>query len=272
MGRRRARLDQGRFVLEGPAVVAEALTHAPPAGGGTRGAGVVIRELFVDEDLGVDEREALLELAHRRGVPVRRLASGVVQRIADTLSPRGVLAVADRPSLPVTEVLARADARPVVVLVDVADPGNVGTLVRAVEASGAGGLVAAGSSADPFGPKAARASAGSVVRVPVADGVDAADALGLLGDAGYRRLGAVARRGADYDELDLRARVALVLGNEAHGLDGALATHLDAWISIPMDGGIESLNVAVAGAVLCFESARQRRRHPIGRPVADSTR
>lgn len=252
-------------------VVAEAL-GAPVSAGATAVGGVAVEEVFVDERLGGEDRRTVVEAARRRGVPVWYLAEGVAERIADTRSPRGVLAVASRPTLSVEEVAARAVGRPVLVLAGVADPGNLGTLVRTVEASGAGGLVVTGEAADPFGPKAARASAGSLLRVPVADGVGLHDALAALAAAGYRRLGTTAHGGVPYDELDLRGAVAVVLGNEAHGLPAEAGVDLDDWVGIPMEGRAESLNVAVAGAVVCFEGARQRRRQPIGRPGPDSTR
>ena len=140
-----------------------------------------------------------------------------------------------------------------------ADPGNVGTLIRTAEAAGAGVVVCCGSSADPFGPKAVRASAGSILRLPVVVDRDAGATLDALAEAGTTRLGLAAGAPDVYDQVDLSVPVAVVLGSEAHGLPSDLSSRLDRMVSVPMAGSVESLNVATAGAIVCFESARQRR-------------
>jgi TrmH family RNA methyltransferase len=149
-----------------------------------------------------------------------------------------------------------------VVLVDVADPGNTGTLMRTAEAAGAVAVACCGSTADPFGPKAVRASAGSVLRLAVLADRDVAEILGALGAAGATRLGLATDGPEPYDTVDLTGPVAIVLGSEAHGLPTGLAPGaglVDRLVSIPMAGRTESLNVATAGAIVCFEAARQRR-------------
>jgi TrmH family RNA methyltransferase len=120
-------------------------------------------------------------------------------------------------------------------------------------------VVATAGSVDLFAPKVVRASAGSVFRVPVAVDVTVDDLLLALATVGATTVGTAADAPAPYDETDLTGAVALVLGNEAHGLDAALAAQLDSTVSIPMDGQVESLNVAMAGTLLLFEAARQRR-------------
>jgi TrmH family RNA methyltransferase len=146
-----------------------------------------------------------------------------------------------------------------VVLVDVADPGNAGTLVRTAEAAGAGAVVCCGATADPFAPKAVRAAAGSAFRLPVIVELDPVAALQVLGSGGLARVGLAAGAAEPYDAVDLTRPTAIVLGNEAHGLPDVVTTALDRLLSIPMAGDTESLNVAAAGAIVCFEVARQRR-------------
>jgi TrmH family RNA methyltransferase len=104
-----------------------------------------------------------------------------------------------------------------------------------------------------------RASAGSIVQVPLAIDEDIEAALAAIDKGGFRALAAVARGGDDYDACDLTGRVAVLYGNEASGLDEAIVAKADGRVSIPMPGQAESLNVAMAAAVICFESARQRR-------------
>jgi TrmH family RNA methyltransferase len=146
----------------------------------------------------------------------------------------------------------------VVVCVDVRDPGNAGAVIRVAHAAGAAGVVCCEGTVDPFNPKTVRASAGSVLHIPIVVVGDALEALEALGRHGLRRLGASSRGGTPYSEADLTSPLALVFGNEASGLPPQLQEHLDGDVTIPMVGGVESLNVSTAAAVLCFESARRR--------------
>ena len=106
---------------------------------------------------------------------------------------------------------------------------------------------------------AAGDSAGALFHVPVVVEPDAAAALARLGAAGYRRVSTQVRGAAPYDAVDLTGTVAVILGNEAHGLGAGLADLVDEPVSIPMAGRSESLNVAMAGSIICFEVLRQRR-------------
>lgn len=198
--------------------------------------------------------EAAAGLAAARGVRAYELATGVMERISDTVTPQPVLAVfaiADQPA----EVLAGGSL--VVVMVDVRDPGNAGTVLRTADAVGADGVVCCGGTVDPYNPKTVRSSAGSIFHVPVVLAPDPSGALDELGELGFRRVGTAVRGGTDYASANWRRPTALVLGNESAGLRPGLP--LDEVISIPMAGAAESLNVGMASAVLCFEAVRQRR-------------
>jgi TrmH family RNA methyltransferase len=213
-------------------------------------------EVFATSDVAPD----LLDDLAATGAVVRAIAPEVLARAVDTVSPQGVAAVASRIEVTAEKALAVAAGGPLVlVLVDVADPGNAGTLVRAAEASGAAAVLFCGSTVDPCNPKCVRASAGALFHVPVAIGGAAVTMLESLERAGVPSVGTVVRGGRPYDAVDLTGPVAVVLGSEAHGLPEALAERLGQRLSIPMEGRSESLNVAMAGAILCFESLRQRR-------------
>lgn len=225
-------------------------------------AGVEFDEVFVDLDEWrlADDHALVRRIARDAvalGVPVWGLDSEVLRSVADAESPRGVLATAPRRVSSVAEVAGGPG--PVLVLVDIADPGNAGTLVRTAEAAGASGVVMAGTSTDVFGPKAVRSAAGSIARLAVAEESDVATALAVLRDAGRSVLGTVVDGGAAPDAVDLSGPVAIVLGSEAHGLGPQLLAGCDALLTIPMAASVESVNVAIAGAVVLFEAARQRR-------------
>jgi RNA methyltransferase, TrmH family len=181
------------------------------------------------------------------GAPVHQLAPHVIERVASTDSPRPLLAVVHqrRAELP-------RGATFVLVADRLADPGNAGTIIRSAEAAGADAVVLTPASVDPYNPKVVRAAAGSLFRVPVVDA-----GLDELGAAGLRLLGSSSHTGAVYTEYDLTVPVAIVVGNESHGLPDDAP--LEGWLTIPHGGAAESLNVAMAATVLAFEVARQRR-------------
>jgi TrmH family RNA methyltransferase len=244
-GRRSARDEEGCFVIDGPVLILDATN-----------AGVPLEEVFVTPT--ADARA--LDAAREAGAVVREVAPDVLARAVDTVTPNGMAAIARRVEISVDDAVAAGAAGPLaVVLVDVADPGNAGTLLRTAEAAGAAAVLFCGSSVDPSNGKCVRASAGALFHVPVARGGDAVEVLDRLGQLGVRRVATVVTGGAAYDATDLTGPVAIVLGSEAHGLPAAVLEHVDDPVSIPMAGRAESLNVAVAGAVLCFEALRQRR-------------
>lgn len=248
---RRAHREQSRrFVIDGPVLVAEAL----PTG--------LVEGLYVDVDAVAPAGRfaPLIAAAQAAGVPVDLVAAGVLARVADPVSPQPVVAVVARPATPSAEAVARAGGG-VLVCDGVADPGNLGTLVRVAEAAGMSGVWVVGRGTDPFGPKAVRASAGSVLRVPVAVVSDGASAVGALAAAGHVLVG-LRGDGDPYDTAPMGsagAPVALVVGSEAHGISTEVAAGVQQWVGIPMSGSVESLNAGVAGAVVALELARRRR-------------
>ena len=230
MGRRSARLDEGAFVVESPSLIADAVA-----------AGWEVEAIFVADGAWTYVPPA--------DVAVFELGPNVMERVASTETPQPALAGVKRRTAPVS-VLASADF--VLVADRVGDPGNAGTLLRSAEAAGADAVVFTAGSVDAFNTKTVRASAGSLFHVPVV--VDAS--LDDVSSAGLRRLGTSSHHGTPYTVADLSGRIAIVVGNEAHGLGDD--TDVDEWLTIPHRGRSESLNVAMAATVLAFEAARQR--------------
>ncbi len=228
-------------MVEGAKLVGEALS-----------AGAPVEAVFAGPGASPD----LAEQARGAGAAVHELAPGVVERVASTVTPQPVMGVVRRVDVALDAV---AGARLVVVAAGVSDPGNAGAVMRSAEASGADAVVFCGRSVDPYSPKAVRSSAGSLFHLPVVVEEDAAAVLEHLGAGGLRRLGAVAHGGSDYTSLDLTVPSAVVLGNESEGLPAEVSGLIDEWVSIPMAGRTESLNVGMAASVLCFEAVRQRR-------------
>jgi TrmH family RNA methyltransferase len=172
-------------------------------------------------------------------------------------SPSAIVALADRPPADAAAVFARAPAI-AVIAVDVQDPGNLGAIIRVAEAGGAAGVIVSGASADPFGWKALRGSMGSTLRLPVGTVSNAADAVAMARRAGYRVIATVPRGGRSPFDVNLAGSAAVLIGGEGPGLPPAIVEAADERVTIPMDGSVESLNSAVAAALMVYEARRQR--------------
>jgi RNA methyltransferase, TrmH family len=209
-------------------------------------------------------------------VPVLRTSDKLFASVADTKTPQGIAALV-RPPQATIENLAIGTAL-IAVLVGVQDPGNVGTILRAAEAFGATGAATCSAdavgTADPFGPKAMRASAGSALRLPIVAGISATILLAQLRMSQVKIYAAVAEesqnsgRGGDAPffapwDIDLKTPAAILIGNEGAGLPAEHVRAADARVFIPQSAGkarigIESLNAAMAAGVLLYEAMRQR--------------
>jgi TrmH family RNA methyltransferase len=175
-----------------------------------------------------------------------RLAPGVLERVATTERPQPNLAIVAMPEP------ASLDLASFVLLGDrLGDPGNLGTILRSAEAAGADAVVLTAGSVDPFNPKVVRASAGALFHVPVVEATPT-----QVRAAGFRLIGTSSHRGTPHTAADWSGRLALVVGNEAHGLADDTPVH--EWVRIEHRGRAESLNVAMAATVLLFEAARHR--------------
>ncbi len=220
-------------------------------------AGLAVDAVALGGDPPGAAERAVIEALAADGSQVETVTADVLQAMSPVRTSSGVVALARRPAGGLTRVFAAMPAL-VVVAVDVQDPGNLGALVRAADAAGATGLIAAGISADPLGWKALRASMGSAFRLPLARVIDVNDAVSSarLLDIGVVAL--VPRGGTPLRRVDLRGAVCLLLGGEGSGLAPALTEAADAQASIPMTAAVESLNVAVAGALAVYAAAEQR--------------
>lgn len=180
----------------------------------------------------------------------------IVKAISDSVTPQGMVAVLDSPLRELSDI--RSSSGLTLVLAGVSDPGNVGTLIRTAAAARADAVVLTEGSADPLNPKTVRASASALFATTIVADVTLEAALKDLSAHGYRLVGADSAADTSLYEQDLSGPTALVLGNESWGLRGSENAQLDALVSIPMPGHMESLNVATAGSVIVFELLRQR--------------
>ena len=247
---RRGRTQQGLFLVEGVRLVEEALdSGAVPAA-----------ILVAPEPLGSTARgRALRErLRHARGIPEPlEVTPTVLRHVSDTETPSGVAAALPLPAAPMLDGLP-GESGLTLILDGVSDPGNAGTILRAAAAAGVDAVVALAGGADLSAPKVVRAGMGAHFRLALATDVAPTSLAPWLGARGQVLL-ADAHAAATIYDVDLRAPIALIVGGEAHGSVHAGALPGVQGVSIPMPGATESLNVAMATAVILFEAVRQRR-------------
>jgi len=252
---RRPDLSPGTTQVEGRRPVLEALRAGRP-----------LRKLLVAHSHpSSGPLHDLISEARRRGIPVQDVPPAVIDRLAHTRAPQGVIAyVAAHATVDVDDLLALARTRgeaPFVLLLDgVTDPGNLGAILRSAEAAGAHGVVIPRHRAAGLTPVVAAASAGAIEHVRVAQTSNLTNAMERLKAEGVWVIGAdPAATAMSIYEAQLRPPLALVVGGEGRGLSRLVRERCDLLVRIPMHGATASLNVSVAAALLLFEVRRQMR-------------
>jgi TrmH family RNA methyltransferase len=199
-----------------------------------------------------------LSVAPDSSLQLLKTSDRLFAQVSGTQTSQGIAALIHPREYAFDDLLQGA-APIVVVLVGVQDPGNVGTVIRSAEAFGASGVIVTRGTAHPYAPKALRASAGAALRMPLLAGLAPAVALAQLRVVGLRTYAASLAGGADPAATDLRGACALLIGNEGSGLPPEIERSADAGIRIPIAEGVDSLNAAMAAAILLYEAARQRK-------------
>jgi len=225
LARKKVRREEGRLLVEGKRVVEEALARG------------CVEEIYLAEELDAAEFA-------ESGVAVERLSEAEVIALGDTRTPGGVFALVRDPVGPLAD--AKWGGLATMLLADgVADPGNLGTLIRSAAALGCDAVTVTEGTVEPTNPKVVRASAGALFRLPVYRGT-----LWQVASAGFR-LWVADASGELIDGVTARpARLALLVGNEPRGVDPRAIEEADRLVAVPLHGGVESLNVAVAAGIL----------------------
>ncbi|HWL76436.1 RNA methyltransferase [Microbacterium sp.] len=246
--KRSARQETGLFLLEGPQAAREALAYRPDT----------LVEIFATPT-ALERHPDLRDTARDAGVDVVFTAEAVLDAMADTVTPQGIVAVARQSPTSVRDVFA-ANPRLVAICEEVRDPGNLGTIIRAADAAGADAVVLTGRTVDPYNPKVVRATTGSLFHLPVALGVDLATAVERAHAVGVRVIAADVG-GEDFLESRglLSEPTAWLFGNEARGLGEEALALADLALRLPIYGKAESLNLATAASVCLYETAFAQR-------------
>ncbi|MGL4305865.1 MAG: TrmH family RNA methyltransferase [Mycobacteriaceae bacterium] len=239
-----ARRKVGLFLAEGANAVSAALDAS------------VVEEVFVTE-VGRARNLDLVSVASTQGLRVSFVTERAARELSKTVTPPGIIAVCRMVDADL-DVLVDAKPSLLAVPVEISDPGNAGTVIRVADAVGAGGVILAGDSVDPHNGKAVRASAGSIFHLPIVRERQTDQVINALRTAGILVLATAADGELELDRADevLRQPTAWLFGNEAHGLDSALASAADHRVRIPIRGRAESLNLATAAAICLYASAR----------------
>ena len=242
-----------RLLLDGAHLVHEALEV------GVRFEIAAVASSRLDADT---EERRLADALERRGVDVIVAADQIFDAMSPVRTPSGIVAIVAREPSSTHGVCQDAEGF-TLATVDVQDPGNLGALVCVAEAGGVTGMLVCTSgrsgAAHPFSWKSLRGSMGSALRLPLVAGLTASEAVDCLHTAGARVVAAVPRDGRDPDAVDWSGHVGLVVGGEGPGLDTPILAACDERVTVPMAPQVESLNVAVAGAILVYAARRQRR-------------
>lgn len=240
---RRGRDKHGLFLAEGIRVVEDLLASA-----------IDLQFALVSTTLGDTARGRMLIAALRDATMVKEVTERELNDIGETESPQGVLAVARIRETPLNDVQL-GSASVVLVLDAVQDPGNLGTLIRSADAFGASAVVALPGTADYWSSKVIRSTVGAAFRIPLVSARED-EVWGWLAQNSVAICGAD-MAGKPIESINLTGRVAVVVGNEGAGLREQTRAQLTEFVSIPMRGHAESLNVAVAAGILLYEFSRR---------------
>lgn len=190
--------------------------------------------------------------------PYETVSDQVFRQLSDTVTTQGILGIVKQPSYNIEDVLD--DKKHIWLLLDdIRDPGNLGTIMRTAEGAGMSAVIMGKGTADLFNPKTVRSTMGAIFRMPFVYVDDITEVIKQIKDNGYKVYGTAMEGSTTYDMADYTKGAGIVIGNEANGIQDSVLECITESINIPMAGKLESLNAAVAAAVVMYEAARQRR-------------
>ncbi|MCL1845699.1 MAG: RNA methyltransferase [Defluviitaleaceae bacterium] len=195
---------------------------------------------------------------HERRARCEIVRDSVLEKLADTVTPQGIIAVCEKILYKPDDVLSEIKSGFVLMGENLNDPGNVGALVRTATAAGASAVILTRGSCDVFSPKVIRAAAGAVLRLPIIANAEPCEIFDTLAKCAVKIYAAHPRGEFLPYDLNMREKFCLLVGNESHGISDAALARADATVRLPMTNETESLNASIAGSVLLYEAVRQR--------------
>jgi TrmH family RNA methyltransferase len=237
--KRKARRKENRFIVEGNKLVEEAVDY--------------IDYVVFSENLPI------LEKLRSRNIPCYKISKKEFTRLSLLETPSWILAVVKTRQVDIEEILDKKGL--IVLCLGIQDPGNMGTILRSADAASASGAIVSSGCVDVHNPKVVRASMGSIFHLPIVFCHDIKETVKNLKDRQYKIIGTHNKLGKVFWQLDLTERCVLLLGNEGSGIDEEYLALCNELANIPILGGAESLNVAMASTLLIYEVLRQRTKH-----------
>lgn len=260
---KKARDEQGVFVIEGIRIFKDTLKTTPE----------YVESIFISESIigdNIIQKDhislnstitALFSVSLPDTISVYVVKDSVLDSVSGTVTTQGVIALVKKPTHTLVELLSnnvpsnktKSQNKRLLVLENIQDPGNLGTMLRTAEAAGMTGIIMSGDCTDIFSPKVVRASMGSIFRMPFIYCEDFIKALNKIKEKGITIYAAYLHGGVPYKEIEFDSNYAILIGNEGNGLTDSAVNAANKRVFIPMSGEIESLNAAVAAAILMYK-------------------
>ncbi len=244
------RTQDGYCAIDGVRIVEEAIR-----------SGLKFRAILFKESLGNLAERLLPQIG--ANVETLLLPDRLFDGVVPSETPQGVAALVRIKDFSIDDIIERLQVGPVIVVAGLQDPGNLGTILRSAEAFGSAGVVLGEGTVSAFNSKVIRASAGSIFRLPAVRAKEAGGTEGISGklrSAGVRLIATSSHKGTPLDQARLTGPSAVFIGSEGSGLPRSLLAQVDELVAIPHSEHVESLNAGVAGSIVLYEAARQRRR------------
>ena len=241
----KARKKSNSFVVEGFKMVSEAASYDK------------LKKVYVSDYILERGDERLNDII--KGCPYEEVSDNIFKQMSDTVTPQGIIGIADIPKYSIESILDD-DKKTWLLLDNLRDPGNLGTIMRTAEGAGMSGVILSKESVDLFNSKVVRSTMGAIFRMPYIYVDSLVDTARQIKQAGYRIYGTAMEGSVVYDEPDYTKGAGFVIGNEANGVSDEVFAEMTDKIRIPMGGRLESLNAAVAAAIVMYEAARQKRK------------
>ncbi len=246
--KKKLREEQGLFCLEGLRIFEDAL----------RSAFDLIDQIYVSESFsGSDDWKRIVRGYFSNGEDISKIrvvSDGIFEKICETVTPQGILCVMRMKRYGYSDI----PKEKLLLLENIQDPGNLGTMVRTAEAAGITGIIMSRDTVDIYSPKVTRSTMGSIFRMPFLYCGDICDTIERLKKDGVTVYGAYLRDGKPYNETEYKIPCAILIGNEGNGISDEAISKVSERVYIPMQGEIESLNAAVAAALIMYRASEYR--------------
>lgn len=239
------RHENKEFMIEGLRFVEDAFA-----------SGAELRYCLVSESLEGDRINKLLKDMSCRDVKIYRVEESLIDDMCDTKTPQGIVAIVKNRSFDIDRIIKKSSF--IVITDRVQDPGNLGTIIRTSSAANADAVILSEGCVDHHSPKVLRSTMGSVFHLPVVNVENINDTIEELKKNGFSIFVSSLEGSTPYYEQDFSGKTALVIGNEANGVDHSIINQADRLIKIPMPGKTESLNAGIACGIMIFEVVKQR--------------